>query len=97
MERWLKPVATTAPVDTHKVETQVAAVKTEISSRWDTIATRAEMLKHIEAWLAYGAAEVKGCLPREVLHEVMLEVYREKFPEDFEPVDVKPVAEVAPK
>jgi len=101
MERWLKPAVAAAPVDEQKVVAQVAAVRAEMTARWDAIATRDAMLRHVENWLAYGAADagVKGCLPRETLHVVMAEIYQEKFPEDFVPVDVKPVVigEAEPK
>jgi hypothetical protein len=93
MERWLKAAAVEAvPVDEQKVEDRATAVKAEMRRVWDATGTRDAMLKHIEEWLAYGAAPagVKGCVLREELHPIMLAVYEEKYPEDFAPVDVRP-------
>jgi hypothetical protein len=84
MERWLK-AAEASPVDEQKVEDRAVAVKTEMQRVWDSTGTREDMLKYIEAWLAYGAAPagVKGCVLRGELYPVMLKVYEEKHPEDF--------------
>lgn len=97
MERWLKAsVAEVAPIDGQKATDRTAAIKLEMAKAWDTTATREDMLKHVEEWLAYGAApaEVKGCVLREELHPIMLEVYQERHPEDFAVAEVKPVGEV---
>jgi hypothetical protein len=86
MERWLKASAVeAAPVEPAKAADRAAAVKAEMSKVWDATPDREAMLKHVEAWLAYGAApvEVRGCMLREELHPIMVEVYQEKYPEDF--------------
>lgn len=87
MERWLKSSAAEAvPVEPQKAADRATAIKAEMAKAWDATATREDMLKHVETWLAYGAApaEVKGCMLREELHTLMEAVYREKHPEDFE-------------
>ena len=85
MERWLKPVEA-VPLDPTKEANRLAAVKAEMARAWDTTATRDEMLKRMEEWCAFTAPiEVRGCVPREALTPIMVEVYREKHPEDFEP------------
>jgi len=92
MERWLKASAAVeaAPVDEKKAD-RLAAVKAEMAKAWDTVETRDEMLKQAEEWLAFRApVEVRGCMLREELTPLMLEVYEEKHPEDF----VKPVEPV---
>jgi len=88
MERWLKASAAVeaAPVvDEKKVTDRVTAVKAEMARAWDATPDREEMLKHVEEWLAYGdaPAEVKGCMLREELYPLIVEVYAEKHPEDF--------------
>jgi hypothetical protein len=90
MERWLKSTAEAAPVEPQKTLDRAAAIKLEMAKAWVTTATREDMLAHIEKWLAYGAApaEVKGCMLREELHPIMLEVYQEKHPEDFPKAEV---------
>jgi hypothetical protein len=87
MDRWLKASAVEAApvVDEKKIEDRATAIKAEMSRAWDSIGTRDDMLKHVEEWLAYGAAPegVKGCMLREELHPLLVEVYQEKHPEDF--------------
>jgi hypothetical protein len=87
MERWLKASAVeAAPVaDEKKAEDRVTAIKAEMAKAWDDVPTRDAMLKHVEAWLAYGGAPegVKGCMLREELYPLLVEVYQEKHPEDF--------------
>jgi hypothetical protein len=90
MERWLKATAIeAAPIDEQKALDRTAAIKAEMSKVWDAMGTRDDMLKHVEEWLAYGAAPagVKGCMLREELTPIMEEVYREKHPEDFPKVE----------
>jgi hypothetical protein len=96
MERWLKaPEAVAA--DPVKETAQLAAAKAEMGKVWDATANRDEMLKKIEAWLvATASVEVRGCVPREKLYPLMVEVYQEKHPEDFEAVKPAPVGEVEP-
>lgn len=90
MERWLKPVAA-AVSDPVKDDAKLVAVKAEMAKSWDAKGTQEEMLKHAETWLAFTApVEVRGCVLREKLYPVMVEVYREKHPEDFE---VKPAGD----
>jgi hypothetical protein len=87
MERWLKSVAAeAAPVDEQKAVDRVTAIKAEMAKAWDDVPTRDAMLKHVEAWLAYGGAPegVKGCMLREDLYPLLVEVYQEKHPQDFE-------------
>lgn len=94
MERWMKAVEAAPVEDEKKLSDRAAAVKAEIAAQWDAIGTRDDMLKHVEEWLAYGAAPagVKGCVPREELYPIMEEVYKERFPEDFPVVEeAKPV------
>ena len=51
---------------------------------WAATSTRDAMLKYIEEWLAFTApTQVRGCVPREVLYPLMVEVYKSKYPEDF--------------
>jgi hypothetical protein len=93
MKRWLQAAsvqgggmsAQPAPIDEELVSARVAAIKGEIDARWDEFENVEQMLKHVEEWLAYGAApdEIKGCLLREELHPLIVGVYREKFPQDF--------------
>jgi hypothetical protein len=94
MERWLK-AAEVASVDPAKESARVVAVKAEMAKVWDATMTRDEMLKHAEEWLAFTApVEVRGCMLREELHPLMVEVYREKHPEDFEVKALDPIGEV---
>jgi hypothetical protein len=94
MERWLKPVEAVAS-DPVKDETRLVAVKAEMAKVWDATMTRDEMLKHAEEWLAFTApVEVRGCMLREELHPLMVEVYREKHPEDFEVKALDPIGAV---
>jgi hypothetical protein len=98
MERWLKASAVEAvPVDEKKTTDRATAVKAEMARVWDAKATRDDMLKHAEAWLAYGGAPaaVKGCMLREELHALLVEVYQEKHPEDFEK-KAEPVVDMGP-
>ena len=91
MERWLKPVAAAAS-DPVKDDAKLVAAKAEMAKVWDATTTREAMLKHTEEWLAFTApVEVRGCVPREKLYPLMVEVYQEKHPEDFV---VAPVGEV---
>lgn len=112
MERWLKSSAAEAvPVEPQKAADRATAVKAEMAKAWDATATREDMLKHAECWLAgakekdadgnlhdHGAApaEVRGCMLREELHALMEAVYREKHPEDFEPKAEEPVGGEGP-
>lgn len=98
MERWLKPVETAAP-DPVKDDAKLVAAKAEMAKVWDAKGTRDEMMKHVETWLAFTApVEMRGCLPREKLYPLMVEVYQEKHPEDFEAKPVEPIGEgVVPK
>jgi hypothetical protein len=91
MERWLKaPKAVVA--DPVKQEAQLVAAKAEMARVWATTANRDEMLKKIETWAAFTApVEVRGCVPREALYPLMVEVYREKHPEDFAVAEPKPI------
>ena len=92
MERWLKASAAVeaAPVDEKKTD-RATAVKAEMAKVWAETPDRDDMLKHAEEWLAFRApVEVRGCVLREELTPLMLEVYAEKHPEDF----AKPVGEV---
>lgn len=100
MERWRKAASVEAEqVDEKKASDRVAAVKAEMAKAWDATANRDDMLTHIECWLAgaklkdangelhdhgVAPAAVRGCVPREVLHVLLEEVYQEKHPEDFE-------------
>lgn len=98
MECWLKPVAAVTAPDPVKDDAKLVAVKAEMAKVWDEYATMDDMMKHVENWLVgshvagkenpgcHGIAPVgvRGCLLREQLYPVMLEVYREKHPEDFE-------------
>lgn len=95
MERWLKPVAAVAAPDPVKDEAKLAAVKAEMAKVWDEKGTPDALLKHAEEWLAFTApVEVRGCVLREVLYPIMIEVYREKHSEDFEAKPVEPIGEV---
>lgn len=91
MERWLKPVETIAP-DPVKDEARLVAAKGEMAKVWDATANRDEMLKKIETWLVTTApVEVRGCVSRDQLYPLMVEVYEEKHPEDFVVAPIEPV------
>jgi hypothetical protein len=100
MERWLKTSAAVeaAPVEPQKAADRATAVKAEMAKVWDATATREDMLKHIESWLAYGGApaEVRGCMLREELQPLLVEVYQEKHPEDFAAKAEEPVEGAGP-
>lgn len=97
MDRWLKASAVEAApvVDEKKIEDRATAVKAEVAKVWDATGTRDDMLKYIEEWLAFTApVEVRGCVLREELYPLLVEVYQEKHPEDFAAAEVKPVGDL---
>lgn len=94
MERWLQSAAVAAdPVNPEKEAAWQSAVKSEMSKVWDATKNRDEMLKHVEVWLAKDApVEVRAHKLRDELYPLMVEVYSQKHPEDFE----KPLFEGIP-
>jgi hypothetical protein len=51
---------------------------------WDEMKSRDDLLNHVEWWLAKDAPEAaRGHRLREDVHQIMLDVYKDRHPEDF--------------
>jgi len=85
MRRWLQRVTPDAPFTL--TEEAKERIRTGIRNNWDNFETRDEMLAAIIDYFAHKLPNPANrmCLLAEWVYPLIVDVYRELHPEDFEP------------